>query len=844
MCKYCDEPGLAKIEFGVLTALPEEFKAVKAVLKDPDEHVFSGDGAGLRYQIGKIPSPKNGFHLVALATPTNQGNNLSAARAQQIQDHFKSITALVMVGIAGGVPNPHDLENHVRLGDVIVSNTKGVLQYDYVKDSGRRRKIRSTDHRPNARLLEATQLLHISDDFDRKFSETIQVTCEKIKIHRPPQEEDVLIDSNDPAQIIPHYSSTIESGRRPGQPKIVFGRIASSNILLKNRTRRDWLRNKYQVNAVEMEGSGIVDATWLNDNGYLIIRGICDYCDDKKNDAWHEYASVAAAAYMKVLIGSMPIPNSPNTIDTFHSQNTSACIKENYAFQQNPRRKISASSVRQNSSRGGILIVTATKVEAQAVHDVFCPTEPRPWDRSFIEGRIYYNLGPCDGVQVHMVQSEMGTAVPGGSLETVSHAIEDLQPQAIIMCGVAFGLHQNKQKLGDILVAQKLQIYEVSKIDALQGEIPRGDRVATSRRLLNQFRSGDNDWNLPDAPKRHFGLVLSGEKLVNNLDFCNKLLKMEKEAIGGEMEGNGLYLAATEHKVDWIVVKAICDWADGNKHDGAQLLAARNAAEFVSYVLRLGGFSKPGQSPQKRCNPFDPAKSQERWDGSDFDMENTIKKLKACLPIGTPVPRCFTISVSENTLDVPLHKRILKALEWDESGQPKYVDFSEFTVGEREELERIHEKCQERLNEPRSALIYVRSRKDHAQKLWGEVWARYKPSDLKRDLIVVILHKGRTMQIQGAIPLPPPVFQLTDANEWLGNFSAHIQSWSAWKEIRCLLNDYFRKTSLGENNPELSVRKVLSLLDRLGVIFRQAIEANADDPGSDFYQLAKKLQEG
>ncbi|MFM7591467.1 MAG: hypothetical protein ACKO85_06690, partial [Isosphaeraceae bacterium] len=55
-------------------------------------------------------------------------------------------------------------------------------------------------------------------------------------------------------------------------------------------------------------------------------------------------------------------------------------------------------------------------------------------------------------------------------------------------------------------------------------------------------------------------------------------------AIGGEMEGAGLYVSAAEHKVDWILIKAICDWADGYKpvnKEERQKTAAINAAKFL-----------------------------------------------------------------------------------------------------------------------------------------------------------------------------------------------------------------------------------------------------------------------
>ncbi len=62
------------------------------------------------------------------------------------------------------------------------------------------------------------------------------------------------------------------------------------------------------------------------------------------------------------------------------------------------------------------------------------------------------------------------------------------------------------------------------------------------------------------------------------------------------MEGMGLYDAASEKHVDWILIKAICDWADGNKgrnKDENQQLAAENAARFVLHVIGQGEFSRP-----------------------------------------------------------------------------------------------------------------------------------------------------------------------------------------------------------------------------------------------------------
>jgi nucleoside phosphorylase len=55
------------------------------------------------------------------------------------------------------------------------------------------------------------------------------------------------------------------------------------------------------------------------------------------------------------------------------------------------------------------------------------------------------------------------------------------------------------------------------------------------------------------------------------------------------MEGAGLYASGHDHKVDWIVLKAICDFADGNKgkdKEERQKRAAQNAAQFLVESLQ------------------------------------------------------------------------------------------------------------------------------------------------------------------------------------------------------------------------------------------------------------------
>jgi nucleoside phosphorylase len=242
-----------------------------------------------------------------------------------------------------------------------------------------------------------------------------------------------------------------------------------------------------------------------------------------------------------------------------------------------------------------ILLVTVTKVETMAILDTAKQQSAQSHQPMFIGHKTYYDLGQIGGARTFLVQSEMGSAGPGGASLTIWEAVETLAPTAVIMVGIAFGVNPEKQQIGDILVSKQLMNYAQQRVSTeSSGElvlVPRGDRVSASIRLLDRFRHGELSWT---EARVKFGLILSGPKLVDNYDYRRQLQQLEPEAIGGEMEGSGLYDAAHLKKVDWILVKAICDWADGHKHKNKsqyQAIAAQNAADFTIHVLTQGGFA-------------------------------------------------------------------------------------------------------------------------------------------------------------------------------------------------------------------------------------------------------------
>lgn len=302
---------------GIVTALPKEYAAVKTLLQNIREQSKRGSRATRRYLLGEVPIAQGSKHLVVLALLPNMGTNSAAICASYMLEDFSSVRDILMVGIAGGVPNPENPDEHVRLGDIVVSNEYGIIQYDFAKETIAERIPRPFPRPPSPELLQAMKLLQAAElAGESPWQSFIDQAANRLKINRPSSETDQLASSTDPKKIIPHPE---DKKRHPDQPRVFAGSIAASNTLLKNPLLRDKLRDQHNAKAIEMESSGIADATWKNRAGYLVIRGICDYCDTNKGEDWQAYATIVAAAYMRALLASIPAdePYPPDTID-FH----------------------------------------------------------------------------------------------------------------------------------------------------------------------------------------------------------------------------------------------------------------------------------------------------------------------------------------------------------------------------------------------------------------------------------------------------------------------------------------------------------------------------------------------
>lgn len=278
----------------ILTALPHEFSMMKQLLTDKRLDKSLGD-VKVQFPHGRIGSND------VVVGMSGKGNNLSSAIATKIYAKYPSVEYMFIVGIAGGIPDFEKPAESIRLGDIVLSNEKGILQYDKSKTTTSGKEDDFDPRPPDAILLRnAKMYLEPINNLRRyKYWGYLDELLNQSQIVRP--EEEVL----DESPWIEDYAGGVRARlpkNKRKRPRLHFGPIASANTVLKDISVRKQLKEDYKAKAVEMEASGVADAAWLEKQYCFVVRGICDYANPNKNDEWQKYAAAAAAAFTQEII--------------------------------------------------------------------------------------------------------------------------------------------------------------------------------------------------------------------------------------------------------------------------------------------------------------------------------------------------------------------------------------------------------------------------------------------------------------------------------------------------------------------------------------------------------------
>ncbi|PLB53416.1 purine and uridine phosphorylase [Aspergillus steynii IBT 23096] len=295
-------------KIGWICALQEEYEAACRMLDEEfDGPELAEDNDINTYAFGCI-----GQHKVAIVClPARRYGTCSAARVgRDLFRTFPNLRYTLMVGIGGGAPT---MENDVRLGDVVVSSPRdgfeSVIHHDagIMLHGGRFQRTGKLNAPPQQLFRVALEMKRLYDNPLNPDSilEHIGRMDDMPEFGRPELDRlyraDYLhVSSKKTCKLCDPKQAVERPARHTSRITTVHhGAIASGDSVMKCPAIRDEFANDPGLNILcfEMEAAGL-----MNDLKCLAIRGICDYCDSHKNDDWHNYAALTAAAYARELL--------------------------------------------------------------------------------------------------------------------------------------------------------------------------------------------------------------------------------------------------------------------------------------------------------------------------------------------------------------------------------------------------------------------------------------------------------------------------------------------------------------------------------------------------------------
>lgn len=241
---------------------------------------------------------------------------------------------------------------------------------------------------------------------------------------------------------------------------------------------------------------------------------------------------------------------------------------------------IFADFIKKGTNMRRILLLTATPKEDRELIKVLSDAgivagSPRQVGKNI--ARTFESSLP---IEIFHLRSGAGSAGSNGSTVVTAEAIRELAPNHVISVGICFGAKEGEQNLGDVLISREMFHYDSAR-EGEEEHISRGQKLPASEFLLAACQLV----NL-EGVEAHYGIMASGETLVDSKDFLQFIKEQQPEYIGGEMEGTGISSACQRERTDWIMIKGICDWGHGKTKD-FQPQAAKNAALFATDVIKI-----------------------------------------------------------------------------------------------------------------------------------------------------------------------------------------------------------------------------------------------------------------
>lgn len=257
-----------------------------------------------------------------------------------------------------------------------------------------------------------------------------------------------------------------------------------------------------------------------------------------------------------------------------------------------------------------VAIVNALLDENKKVREAFGPDGWSTVDIPSDKSTTYYSkiVTNRKGDRIRIVTCHALQMASTASAALTTKLLYYFRPKYLFMTGIAAAVDRKEASLGDILVATKVWDGASGKIKTNNEgndtfypdyhELPLDtDMEATITRLkqnedlLDSIEKGfTNKTGKPTTRLQvHLGPVASVPAVLSSKEEVEKIQKHCRKLLGIEMEGYGVFFAASncvhprpKYKV---LIKSVSDYADPEKSDNYQEYAMYTSAEFAKYII-------------------------------------------------------------------------------------------------------------------------------------------------------------------------------------------------------------------------------------------------------------------
>lgn len=245
-----------------------------------------------------------------------------------------------------------------------------------------------------------------------------------------------------------------------------------------------------------------------------------------------------------------------------------------------------------------VLIATALPLEFAAMRRQLL--NPKPFrsrsGTSYVEGLI-----PGEHLRWRVLLAEFGMGNASAAARFAT-GISEMDVDLVAFVGVAGGLKPDDDKIGDVIVADRVYNATSGKDVESEGHQTRLVRP-TSYMLQHRLRElalgllSDSDWGHATPrkggqPKARIGPIAAVDAVQASSQSAQmKVIRSGfNDAVAIDMESLGAFAAATLHGIPAIAVRGISDFVDGKRADVdavSQPKAASNAARLLADLLSI-----------------------------------------------------------------------------------------------------------------------------------------------------------------------------------------------------------------------------------------------------------------